>query len=347
MYTLRTLIEMIGFAALAGLVLVVVFVVGQWAKLADILGGAGQWTDWVQLMGLTGLALLEAALPLVGLIAGGLVFGRRRADGAIVGYGALGWGPLRVYGPAFAFGMGCALVSGWLAAGPVPDALTQVRPIVARLATASALEATAGVTLANGAVLRREPHGGPYWLATMNEDGAATLIRAQSVEGRVWDRLGRSRSEAQSEGKADRVLSVAFDARDVWMWGDGIHAHVESARIELEDPALQGRMAMLGPPNSLPSRQLDLDDVHHRFTWHRRLALPLMAPLWALLGALLGGRVGGARALLLGAGAVTIAYWILRTGELSARAGFGSAVIAAWSPTLLLALVAFLLVRRL
>ena len=75
--------------------------------------------------------------------------------------------------------------------------------------------------------------------------------------------------------------------------------------------------------------------------------MPLMAPLWALLGGLLGGFLGGVRALVVGAGVVTLAYWILRTGELSARAGFGSAAFAAWAPCLLLFLGVYLIARRL
>jgi lipopolysaccharide export LptBFGC system permease protein LptF len=142
------------------------------------------------------------------------------------------------------------------------------------------------------------------------------------------------------------MTALVVEANDVWLWGAGLRAHVDTARVVLSDPKLSRRLGSLGPPNSLPTADLDRTDVHHRFTWHRRLALPSMAPLWALIGALLGARLGGARALLCGAAAVTSCYWLLRAGELAARDGFGSAAVAAWAPALTLGLVTALVIRR-
>lgn len=344
MYLIRTLLELTLFAALAGGLLVAVFVAGQWAKLADLLGTAGDWGQWSRLMSLAALALVEAALPLVGLIAAGLVYGRRRMDGALLGYSALGWSPWRVYGPTFVFGAVCAVVAAWLAASPVPQALVSMGRLVTDMAVERTLDAQQGIVLPQGAVLRAESDAGPFWLALTPKGSPPTLIRAEAIEGAVEESITPFAAQTSERG---RPLSLNFDARNVWVWTHGMSAHVGRANLALGNPELGRRVAMLGPPNSLPSIALDRHDVHHQFTWHRRLSMPLMAPLWALLGGLLGGFLGGVRALVVGAGVVTLAYWILRTGELAARAGFGSAAFAAWAPCLLLFLGVYLIARRL
>ena len=93
---------------------------------------------------------------------------------------------------------------------------------------------------------------------------------------------------------------------------------------------------MLGPPNATTNRMLSTSDPHHVFTLHRRFALSCMALLWGLIGAFLGLKMNGPIVVILSSGIVASSYWVLRTGELAARAGELSPVLAAWSPVLVM-----------
>ena len=160
-------------------------------------------------------------------------------------------------------------------------------------------------------------------------DGSPTLVHAMSAEARPL------------EG------GFELELRDVHLWGGDLRVRTRRALARVDDPDLTRRLGMLGPPNATRSPDLDLGDPHQSFTWHRRLALPAMAPLWALLGALLGAAAGGTLAVAVGAGSVACGYWLLRTGELSARAGLLDPGLAAWAPALVLALLLALLGPRL
>ena len=127
----RTWLELLTFAALATAALLLVLGTGQLARVADLLVTSG---DWLALLAPTALVLLEAALPLAGLVSAGLVYGRLRADGALVARAALGIGPLRTWGPALGLGVLLGLTSAWLASGPVPDAVVMLRGRLVRAA---------------------------------------------------------------------------------------------------------------------------------------------------------------------------------------------------------------------
>ncbi len=323
--TRRVALELLGFAALTVLVLLVILGVGQVARLADYLRAA----PLLPLLGPLLLVLAEAALPLAGLVAAGLVYGRLRQDGALVAQAALGVRPAARLGPAVVLGGGLGASAAVLAWAPVPGAVETLRGRIVEAASSAVLRGDAAAPLPGGGIARTASDG-VLWAALPGSGGEPpTLLRA---------------------GGAEVVATTAgFDLEltDAWLWGPRLRVRVGSARVALDDPARRRRLGMLGPPNSLPSPALEVRDPHHAFTWHRRLALPALAPLWALLGALLGGALGGAGAVLGSAALVGFAYWLLRAGELTARAGLMSPALAAWAPVLVVGLLLALLAPRL
>ncbi len=308
----RAALELLGAALIALIIVGAVLSGAQAARLADLLPPA----QWPAALGLAALILLEAVLPLTALLACGLAYGRWRAEGALVARQALGHSPSQILAPALGLGLVCALVAAWLAAGPTPEALVRLRGMLVEGALGGLVQSEQ-VSLPGGGALRRE--GDAVWALLPAGDAPPLLLHA---------RLDR-------QTKVGRALQLRL--KEVRLWGQGLRVSARSSTLDLDAHTLERRLGMLGPPNALRSAELG-SSAHHRFTWHRRLALPAMAPLWALLGALLGGRFGGARAVLGSAAAVGLAYWFLRTGELSARAGLLSPAIAAWAPLLLLGL---------
>ena len=324
---MRTWLELLTFTALATAVLLLILGAGQLARVADLLVTSG---DWLGLLGPTALVLLEAALPLAGLVAAGLVYGRMRAEGALIARAALGIGPARTWGPAVAIGLLLGPISAWLASGPVPDAVVALRGRLVQAAVQGVVRGDA-VPLPGGGVVRAVPTDGApaIWAALPAGEGAPALLHARAA-----------RADATSDG-----LALHLDG--VHLWSRDLRVRTGQADIRLDDPALLRRLGVLGPPNALRSVALDPTNRHQHFTWHRRLALPALAPLWALLGALLGAPFGGAWATAASAGAVAGAYWLLRTGELSARAGLFDPGLAAWAPFALLACLLLIAAPRL
>jgi len=318
----RLTFELVAFTALATATLLLVLGAGQLAKLADLVGGGA---DWVGLLAPTGVILLEAALPLAGLVAAGLVYGRLRADGALVARAALGQGPVRVWAPPALVGLALGACAAWLAHAPVPEAVTALRGRLLHAAVTGVVVDAGAVGLPGGGVVRTDPG---LWAALPNGDEAPTLLHARSA-----------RVEATDSG-------LALELRGVHLWGADLRVQTAEAEVRLDDPSLFRRLGMLGPPNATTSAGLG-DGPHQRFTWHRRLSLPALAPLWALLGALLGAALGGPRATAVAAAAVAAAYWLLRTGELSARAGLLDPAFAAWAPFATLLCVLALALPRL
>ncbi|MCA9540711.1 MAG: LptF/LptG family permease [Myxococcales bacterium] len=322
------LFELFGVSALAGALVWLVLLVGQLAKVGDLLGAEAPGPLWARVLGLGGLILAEPALPLLGLIGAGLTYGRLRAEGGLIAAAALGWHPLRLLAPAAALGLVCAALALPLSTTIGPRAVGALGSALSEAINARFTRPGAAVTLSGGGVVRTivGADGAATWAAWPVGSGAPALLRARGL------RLSPGRD--------------ALELHDVQLWLADSRLRAGTLRLQLDDAGVSRRFAMFGPPNSLPSADLATDDVHHRFTWHRRWALPLMAPLWALLGALLGARRGGVAAVVLSAGVVGLAYWLLRVGELAARAGFGSPAVAAWAPAALLALGVFWLLRR-
>jgi len=313
-------------AALTGLVLfavLAILLIGQTAQIGQILLSAGSPRLWWDALSGGALILLEAALPLAGLLGAGLAYGRLRSEDAWIARAALGGSPWRAMWPAIAVGLLLGLGAGLIARETVPRTVDGLRGTLVTAIAVGLETSTEPVRLPDGTVAARLDDGS--WWAVVPDRRDPTLVSAASI------RL--------EPGTGSVVL------RDARMSNADLHIEVAEARLPAPLPALR-RLAMLGPPNALTSARLDPDDVHHRFTWHRRWAVPAMAPLWALLGALLGARFGGPPAIASGAACVALAYWFLRTGELTARAGFMSPVLAAWAPALVLGLVLLWVVCR-
>ncbi len=308
---IRLLGELLAFSLLALIVLAAVLVGGQAVKVGDLLfGPAGPAPGWPRALGLAALVLLEAALPLVALVACGLVYGRQRAEGAALAWRALGASPL--------LGVGLGLLAGWLAQAPVPRAVRALGGVL-QAAAAHQLAATEGtVALPGGGAARRG--GAEVWAVLPTAGGPPTILRAEALT---------------LQGDAASTWRMMLER--AWLWGPRLRVRAGEAHLRLDDAALRRRLGMLGPPNDRPSTALPAT-AHVRFTAHRRRALPAMAPAWALLGAVLGARFGAARAVAGAGAAVAVAYWLLRVGELSARAGFMAPWLAAWAPALVLAL---------
>lgn len=398
----RLLGELVANTALVLAAVLLVLLAGQLAQIGDLLWSAGAAAPWAAVLGRGALILLEAALPLAGLVGAGLVYGRLRSEGAWVAHAALGGHPLGALWPAVAVGGALAVAAAGLAHRVVPDAVAGLRGELVAAAEAALQVPDRALALPGGGVARREP-GGAWWAVLPSGLGAAAgeprvracvagdgwagageVIHAASGSGRGDAPVAEDESEraggtgvlsrgeaARAEGGSDRVggagesamggrcgaaepadaapplLVRAGAARiedgvlaldDARLWSPTLRVAVGEARVALGDDALGRRLAMFGPPNATPTAALDRGDLHHRFTAARRTALPAMAPLWALLGALLGARLGGAVAVAGGAAAVGAGYWLLRTGELSARAGLMSPWLAAWAPALVLGL---------
>lgn len=297
---------------LAAVVVLAVLLVAQWVRLRP----AGMPLR-PELLGPALVALLEPALPLVGLFAAGLTYGRLRRDGALVALAALGAGPLRRLLPALVLGgvlSGVAALSG---AELGPRAVVRLRERLLAAWSEGALPA-GPLRLPSGGRLEVLGEGG--W-AVWPARGGAVLIHGRSpvltpAEGGVGLRMGAT-----------------------WIWGPDLRVQVGEAHLTLGPDALHRRLGTLGAPHDRRSAELDPLDIKQEFVGWRRLALPALAPVWAVLGALLGGGLGGRRAVLGGAVVVAGAAWLLRTGELTARAGLLAPAVAAWAPVGVVALL--------
>lgn len=312
----RLCVELVAYTGLVLAAVMAVLLAGQLAQVGDLLWQAGAAARWGAVLGRGALVLLEAALPLAGLLASGLVYGRLRAEAGWVGRAALGAHPAMALAPALALGGVLGVIAMTLSHRVVPPTVSALRGDLVAAAGAAIEVPDRTLPLPGGGVARREV-GGAWWAALPGPGEAApTLVRAEA---------------ARLDGEA----LVLHDAR---LWSPRLRVTVGEARVEVGDGGLGRRLGMFGPPNATPTAALDGRDPHHRFTAHRRSSLPAMAPLWAVLGAVLGARLGGVVAVAGGAAAVGLGYWLLRTGELSARAGLMSPALAAWAPAAVLGL---------
>lgn len=290
--------------ASVGLVLIALLLVaGQVGQLAPVLRQAGA-IDWTTLLLTAAGILVEPALPIVCLFACATTYGALRAEGSWIAAEAAGHRPARLLLPALGLGIGAATLAAALAHGPVPRWIQQVRGTV--VAGLNALPADTDLRLAGGR-------------ARVAADGSLHA---------VWDQTYLQARSARLVKAADTWHLVADDA---WIWAPGARIEVRSAQVALDRRAIRRRLGQLGPPNSLATAQLDTSP-RHRFLAARRTALPCLAVGWALLGGLIGIRVGPLRAVAAAAGLVALSYWVLRMGELNARAGMMSPLLAAWAP---------------
>ena len=313
-----SLLELIRWSGGALIALWLILATGQLAQLAQLLWPASATNPQIilRVLGYGTIILLEPVLPLVPLIAAGLAFGRARAEGALMAVAAVGVGPLRVWATPLVIGLFLGGLGGALAQSVVPNAVRGLRGVIVDAAAQGLTAGRRSIRLPGGGAIHVGKQGSDteVWAMIPQANGVPWLLHARDVSSR------------HQEG------AMSLEAGSTWLWGPHLRVQTRSARLEMDTQALQKKMGMFGPPNALDSDGLD-NSAHHQFTWHRRWSLAACAPLWALLGALLGGRFGGARAVILGAALVGGAYWLLRTGELAARAGMLWPAWAAWAPT--------------
>lgn len=294
--------RLIGVRVALGLGLVcVLLLAGQLGQLAPVLRQAGD-IDWHVLLPAALGVLLEPTLPIVCLLGCGLAYGTLRVDGAWDAALGLGHRPARLLAPALTLGLLAAATCAGLAHFATPALIGQVRGAV--IDGLTSLPPGARLPLADG-------------YARVDEDGVIHAVLGQTFLRAAVPELDLD---------AGHVT-----AHDAWIWSPDVRAHVDTVTVRLRPGLPHRALGQLGPPNSLPTARLGASP-HHRFIAHRRTALPALAIFWAVLGGLLGARLGGLRAVLSGAVAVGLAYWILRTGELTARAGMMPAWLAAWAP---------------
>lgn len=297
---------LLGLAVVAALLLG-----GQIGRLAPLLAQAGA-LDWLSLLRTAFGLMIEPALPIVCLFACGATYSRLRADGAWHAALALGHRPARLFLPAAGLGLVAALIATGLAHGPAPRWVAQVRHTVE--AGLTTLPRNVSLPLMGGHA-RLDDAGVLYAVVDR------TFIRATAPRMRPGWRI---------------------EAGAAWIWGPQVRLQTDAVVLQLKPPRAARRMGTLGPPNSVATADLGASP-RHRFLAHRRSALPALSLIWALLGAALGARWGGLRMVAAGAGAVGVGYWILRTGELTARAGMLSPIVAAWAPVALMTAILALL----
>lgn len=309
---MRDLWRGLGLAALLSTCLVVsLLLAGQLKQFADVIRAAGPALQWASLLRDAGLALAEAVLPLIPLVAAGLAYGRLRSEGGLVALAGLGVRPARLLAPALVFGLVCAGAAAYTGHRMAPRAATRLAHTLVTGLLSAATGAAGATRLPGGAVV--VPDAAGLWLVQPGAAGATVL---------------RARTAAVAEGVL-RLQSVA-------VWRPGLRLSVETVEMAMAPAAWRRRLRQFAAPNGLPSAQLDLSNVHHRYVLHRRWAFAALAPLWALWGACLGMALGAARGTVGGVVLVTAAYGLLRSGELSARAGLMSPALAAWAPVLVL-----------
>ena len=295
---------------------------GQLRQFSDVLRVAGGALSWGPLLRDAGLVLSEAVVPLLPLVAAGLAYGRLRAEGGLLALAALGVGPWQSLAPALVLGGVCGVGAAQIGHRAAPDAAGRLADTLVSGMLVAASGAAGPARLPGGGVVA--PDEGGLWLVLPDQDGEATVVRAGA---------------AQTVGGVLRLRSVA-------LWRRELKITVDTAEIALAPGRWRRRLRQFAAPNGLRSGRLDLSDPHHHYVLHRRWAFAGLAPIWALIGACLGMAFGAAWGTVLGAGLVAAAYGLLRTGELSARAGLMSPVLAAWAPVLVLLGVLILLLPR-
>ena len=309
-----------------------------------------------ELIGRAALPLLAAALPLTGLIAAGLLGASLRRGDERVALGALAYPPWRLLLPPLLGGLILGGVAGVLERGPIPAQLPALRLLLEEITLDRLQQSGAPVSFKDGGAWLEPP---PPVEPSVNAPG---LREPSPAPARLWLTLpgrgaeGSAVLQLQAPSlKRERALDgrsrLTLKGRSLALWAPPLRLTVDEVELALPlQQLLDHRLRSLGPPNALPSEALDPLDPHHQFTRARRVAAPAMGPLWGLFGLAVGLRLPAVAALVTGAGAVAIAYAILRAGELRARRGALDPSWAAWRPfaalSLTLALLGLFILRR-
>jgi len=121
--------------------------------------------------------------------------------------------------------------------------------------------------------------------------------------------------------------------------------------LRLEQDAPSRKNAELTPYEIIRKiKELDRERVDNLYLeLYRRLSLPFLCILLIILGpplAMMSGKSGKLGGLTLGLGVFTVYYALLIYGENLAKAGKITHYIGAWSPTVILGIIAILLFKR-
>ncbi|MEZ4433022.1 MAG: hypothetical protein R3F65_11475 [bacterium] len=206
----RLLAELVAHTALVLAAVLLLLLAGQLAQIGDLLWGAGAAAPWAAVLGRGALILLEAALPLAGLVGAGLVYGRLRSEGAWVAHAALGGHPLGALGPAVAVGGALAVAAAGLAHRVVPDAVAGLRVELVAAAGAALQAPDRVVALPGGGVARRAP-GGAWWAVVpgAGSDGRRLEAGTEAARAAGWWSRG-----AGAPGGRDARGSAVAERRD-------------------------------------------------------------------------------------------------------------------------------------
>jgi lipopolysaccharide export LptBFGC system permease protein LptF len=297
-----------------------------------------------------GITLMEASLPLIPLIALGVGYHALRYKRIDLVWLSVGRSPLGLLSPALYVGLICALSSGWVAQKLTPEALSKLHPVIERLMLHTWATEERIFEVKAPLIPTRLPrifnHNQPISDKKMERQRMwLTLIEDRDQHVSAWGWIPSEQTVFQAQlshvlSSSKEMLSVSLE--DVYLWSPSLQLQLDTLIVQLpasRDFKLFNALKTFGPPNALFNTELDPDDPHHLFTWHKRTSLPSSALPWALLGALLGLWGRSSLSLCIGVGLVALSYSLLRALELHARFEGGAPIVAAWAPVILLYLI--------
>ena len=330
---------------------------GQLLRLRSIIWPVSEESlpTLLSLIGGGSIILLEVALPLAAL--GSVILGSRRwrSRREYQDWWSIGGSPLHFIRPIIILSIINTLIGWHLSQRVTPRTLRSLKSVA--------------ITLGQGhwrAIIphladRLDLHTQPMNL--LREDLAITPLmsphtESPHTESSHW--LLKSKANDRSE-VGYTFIKCDFTMREeaclsTWWW----RSDEQSSKLTLHDVRYVSKQAQLtlgrldfklpadmrlsklyktfGPPNSLDNDQLD-HSVHHRFIYHKRLALPLLNLILMLVGAWSGLSLNLGGCLIVAVTMVSGGLGLLRALELWARMGHLSPLVAAWLPTLILLIV--------
>jgi len=291
--------------------------------------------------------LLGLLLPVSGLFATLIAFGRMGSDGEIVGLSAAGVGPWSLLLMPLAVGMVLMLLSALALVVGEPWGLGGLRRVLASGAQSALIEGL-------------EPGRFHHWV-----DGVTFMVRAKDDDGRLRGLVIIDERESDRplviSAKTGRLTSssadkeIFFDLNEGQILKYASDSHVAQT-IQFDEGSYRLNVAHLVGDTLLHVTKAQgmtftellaaQDDASRKpkgravalVTLNRKLALPIAAVIFALLAVPLAGgslRGGRARALAYSCAIVGGYYYIGRAAEMWARGGSFSPALAPWIPNLL------------
>ncbi len=315
-FLFRFFLEISGFFVLILLAAFAIFLSAQCFALRDVLLQTSPGIV-AALICNGALALSEALLPIAGLTTSALAFGRLRNENALNAWHSLGISSTPLYAAILALGLFLGLVTLSLGQSVIPNAMGEM-----------------------GDLLKQETLSAIFTPGPKKLSEKIKFFVLDSKPRELWAILQTSDKPTILQAHLDPEIAIQqnrLELQDVYIWSKDAHLHSKRAQLDLSNElahvnrGLNKRLAMFRAPNRTPSRELK-NSLHERYTWHRRLAFPALAPIWCLLGALLGARFGAGKSICAAISICAFSYWLLRLGELAARAGFTAPTAAAWLP---------------